>query len=340
MPFMSWDGPEKPGGSDNMDRSSATISEHDTLATALGSAIAENGMPANQLTVVSRQPNVYTSTFPSEIITCLLGNNKALKLLCKYSAEAGNEAYGARRGVEYEADVYRELLRGLEVTCADFYGIYQDASNRRNGLLLEYLADSVRIFQVPEPESVFVEAAGWIGRFHALCSTRVSTPALSFLHSYDPEYYRGWARRTLEMAAQSGNTPAWLETVCSRFDEVIGLLCEAPATVIHGEYYPKNILVQDGLIYPVDWESTAIGCGEIDLATLTEGWTQDDISKLELAYQRARWPDGVPVGFQRRLCAARLYIQLRWLGDPQARLPEYASYLDALQQYAKDMELI
>lgn len=340
MHFMSWDGSETTGDSDNMDRSSATTHEYDTLAMALGSAIAESGVPAGELTVVSRQPNIYTSTFPSEIISCQLGDHKELTLLCKYSAEVGNEAYGARGGVEYEANVYRELLQSLALSCPGFYGIYRDASNRRSGLLLEYLADSVRIFHVPDPETVSVEAARWIGRFHALCSTRTSSPALSFLHSYDPEYYRGWARRTLKMADQSGSAPTWLKTVCSRYDEVIELLCEAPATVIHGEYYPKNILVQDRSIYPVDWESTAIGCGEIDLATLTEGWAQDDIGKLEYEYMWARWPDGAPDDFQRRLCAARVYIQLRWLGDQQARLPEYAPYLDALHTYAGDMGLI
>jgi hypothetical protein len=323
-----------------MDRPPATTPELDILSTELGSAIAENGVPAGNLTVVSRQPNVYTSTFPSEIITCQLGERKELRLLCKYSAAAGNESYGARGGVEYEADVYRELLQSLELPSPGFYGVYRDSSNRRSGLLLEYLADSVRIFHDPDPETVFVEAARWIGRFHALCSSRAFSPALSFLHKYDAEYYRGWARRTLKMAQLSGMAPNWLETVCSRFDEVIEVLCKAPATVIHGEYYPKNILVQDRMIYPVDWESTAVGCGEIDLATLTEGWTRDEIGKLELEYQRARWPQGAPDDYQRCLGAARIYIQFRWLGDRQARLPDYTTYLDALHRYAGDMGLI
>ena len=323
-----------------MDRSPATNTDLDALSTALGSAIAESGVPAGKLTVVARQPNVYASTFPSEIITCRLGDRKELRLFCKYSADAGNESHGARGGVEYEADVYRELLHSLELSSAGYYGIYRDSPNRRSGLLLEYLADSIRIFHDVDPATVFIEAARWIGRFHALCSTRASTPALSFLHSYDAEYYRGWARRTLSMAEQSGLAPKWLGTVCSRFDEVIDVLCDAPATVIHGEYYPKNILVQDRLIYPVDWESAAVGCGEIDLATLTEGWAQDEIGKLELEYQLARWPYGTPDDFQRHLVAARIYLQFRWLGDPQARLPEYATYLDALHKYADDMGLI
>ena len=299
-------------------------------------------MHDGDLTVVEWQQNLYASTFPSEIITCRLGDRKEFRLLCKYAAAAGNEAYGARGGVEYEADVYRELLQGMDLSCPGFYGVYRDPSNRRSGLLLEYLADSVRIYQDPDPDTVFVEAARWIGRFHALCSTRVSSPSLSFLLSYDPEYYRGWARRTLETAEQTGAVPRWLETVCKRFDEVIEVLCGAPLTIIHGEYYPKNILVQDRSIYPVDWESAAIACGEIDLATITEGWVQDEAEKLEHEYQQARWPHAAPYDFHRVLVAARIYIQLRWLGAQQGRLPEpeYTGFLEALHRYASEMELI
>jgi len=324
-----------------MEQTAATP-DLDTLSTELGTVIAEGGVHDGELTVVARQQNVYASTFPSEIITVRLGDRKELRLLCKYFADAGNESYGARAGVEYEADVYRELLQGLDLSCPGFYGIYRDPSNRHSGLLLEYLADSVRIYQHPDPDTVFVEAARWIGRFHALCSTCVSSPSLSFLLSYDPEYYRGWARRTLEVAEQAGAVPRWLETVCNRFDEVIEVLCAAPSTIIHGEYYPKNILVQDRSIYPVDWESAAIACGEIDLATITEGWVQDKAEKLEHEYQQARWPHAAPDDFHRVLVAARIYIQLRWLGAQQGLLPEpeYSGFLEALHSYASEMELI
>jgi hypothetical protein len=42
------------------------------------------------------------------------------------------------------------------------------------------------------------------------------------------------------------------------------------------------------------------------------------------------------------LVAARIYIQLRWLGAQQGRLPEreYTGFLEALHRYASEMELI
>ena len=95
----------------------------------------------------------------------------------------------------------------------------------------------------------------------------------------------------------------------------MALLLAPPVTIIHGEFYQKNVLLRDGTIYPVDWQSAAIASGEIDLAALVERWPAAIARACEDAYQRARWPDGAPTDFLRRLDAARVYLQFRWLGD-------------------------
>ena len=327
------------GKYDTLNSLLTAIPEPDTLSTILESAISEGGVLSGKLEVLSRKPNKYYSTFPSEIVTCRIGNEREIMLFCKYSDDLDHEAHGHRGGVEYEADVYRRLLQGLDLPSPALYGIYRDPAKNRTGLVLEYLADSARVIKTSEPEAMD-KAASWVGRFHTLCSTRLSSPALSFLRRYDPDYYKGWARRTLQMTEQSGLGSRWLETVSNRFDEVIEALYDSPPTIIHGEYYPENILLKDGMVYPVDWESTAVGSGEIDLVTLTEGWGQDAIQGLELEYQQARWPDGPPHDFQRSLCAARIYIQFRWLGDR----PDWTRYqqqrLEVLRKHAKEMGLI
>ena len=97
-----------------------------------------------------------------------------------------------------------------------------------------------------------------------------------------------------------------------------------PPTVVHGEFYPENILVREGAIYPIDWESTALAAGEIDLASLTEGWSEDVARDCEEQYRQVRWPGGPPDGFYRRLWTARLYLQFRWLGDhPETDVSEW-----------------
>jgi len=112
-------------------------------------------------------------------------------------------------------------------------------------------------------------------------------------------------------------------------------------TIIHGEYYPKNVLYRDGIIYPVDWESAAIAAGEIDLACLTDRWPADTVRECERAYQQSRWPDGAPAAFAQRLAAARLYIHLRWLGDrPEWTTRQQYWRFDHLRSVGEQLGLI
>src|SRR5207249_336615 len=109
----------------------------------------------------------------------------------------------------------------------------------------------------------------------------------------------------------------WLMEACERRDEWCATLLAAPPTVIHGEFYAKTVLLRRKSVFPVDWESAAISAGEIDLAALTEGdrWPAGIVRLCEREYVHARWPEGAPTAFQRRLDAARVYLHFRWLGD-------------------------
>jgi thiamine kinase-like enzyme len=325
--------------------SEAGLPDHDSLRAGLESVLEAQGLLDGELAIQAREKNTYTSTFPSEIVTCRVGSGPEIRVFLKYSAHRLNEAYGHRGGVGYEANVYRQLLNSLDISIAKLYGIYRSPDGINTWLAMEYLEEGTRMTHTIDPEAM-LKAARWMGRFHAQCTTRVSDPALSFLNRYNPDYYRGWVSRTRKMVRQAGVDSEWLRTVCSRIDEVIEVLCNSPPTIIHGEYYPKNILLQHGLIYPVDWESTAIGNGMVDLAMLTEGWAPDTTWELVHEYQRSRWPEGAPHDLVTSLYAARIYVQFRWLGDQlwlgdkQARFPEWAGYLEALQEHAAVMGLI
>jgi hypothetical protein len=69
----------------------------------------------------------------------------------------------------------------------------------------------------------------------------------------------------------------------------------------------------------VDWESAALGPGEIDLATLTDRRDEEVVRRCEVAYREARWPQGAPPGFTRALDLTRLYVHFRWLGEERGR---------------------
>jgi thiamine kinase-like enzyme len=188
--------------------------------------------------------------------------------------------------------------------------------------------NSVR--STPEPTPMDL-AARWIGQFHRVSEERLSRVPMPFLIRYDAEYYLGWARRTSLFAGRWHQRFPWLRTLCERFEELVVLLLTAPPVLIHGEYYPKNILFSNGIVHPVDWESAAIAAGEIDLAAVTENWPAEVARQCELEYQRVRWPEGSPADFERRLCAARLYLSFRWLGDR----PDWTTHQRYLHSFAQ-----
>jgi len=70
---------------------------------------------------------------------------------------------------------------------------------------------------------------------------------------------------------------------------VFAPLLTSPPTLIHGEFYAKTVLVRRGKLFMVDWESAAIGPGEVDLAALTEGkhWRGDVARQANAAIEKA-----------------------------------------------------
>ena len=89
----------------------------------------------------------------------------------------------------------------------------------------------------------------------------------------------------------------------------------ADATPVHGEYYPQNVLVQGDTVRPIDWETAAVGAGEIDIAALTERWPTDTALLCRRAYAQARWPGGESADWRRRLGLAGLYLHFRWIAS-------------------------
>jgi len=189
-----------------------------------------------------------------------------------------------------------------------------------------------------------LQTARWLAQFHARHERREDEPTLAFLKRYDAAYYRGWARRTFEFARPLQSRFPWLPQLAACGDEWFAPLLRAAPTVIHGEFDAKTVLVRDQKLFLLDWESAAIGPGEIDLAMLTDGagWPAKLVRRCEDRYQRARWPGGAPDGFKRTLAAARIYVQFRWLGDrPEKTLREKTFWrYDRLRAAVKKLGLI
>ena len=303
--------------------------EPERLTAGLTSVLSGSQGPRRQVTVLSREPVVSPGTFPAEVVECRLEDGSELQLFCKYGAGHSHVVYGHRGDVAYEAEVYRHVLRPCRESVPAFYGAYADETTGDTWLILQYLDESIRVHRTPDTAESMAMAARWIGRFHAENEPRVSDGGALFLNAYDSEYYVGWSRRTSRFAGHLHQRFPWLSILCERFEAVVPLLLARSPTVIHGEYYPRNVLYRGCSVYPVDWESAAIAAGEIDLASLVERWPTETVRQCELEYRRARWPQGAPADFERLVDAARLYWQSRWLGER----PELTQHDDILWRF-------
>ncbi len=282
----------------------------ESLTSALSAILCHDGVAM----VLDRKPNIYASTYHSEIVTCRLPDGSERQVLCKRSVGDGNYCHGHRGGIPYEAEVYRNVLSGIQLTIPTFYGDHADTARNQAWLILEFLENAALVKHMHEIGAMSL-AAQWIGRFHAMNEARITCARMRFLNRYDSRYYLGWSHRAWLFAEPVRHGYPWLAQAHTTYAKAVDWLLGQPLTVIHGEYYSINVLFAGGSVYPVDWESAAVAPGEIDLACVTERWPEERVREMELEYQRARWPDGAPAEFARTLAAARLYLIFRWLGD-------------------------
>jgi hypothetical protein len=297
-----------------MHKTQDKLPDNQTLANKINSVLVQNKFGQGLVTILARESNPYATTFPSEIITCQLADGNEFRLLCKYAAGFNHNVYGHRGGVSYEADVYHYILQNLQVPTPKYFGAHQDVITGETWLILEYFDDKLRVRASNNLNSMQA-AARWLGRFHKENETILENASLQFLNKYDADYYRGWADRTSHFASYLDQHLSWLDTICINFKEMVYILLEPKYNIIHGEFYPNNILYYEEKIFPVDWESAAIAIGEIDLASLIDHWPEKVRKDCIAEYQSIRWTEGTPADFKEKLETARLYWHFRWLGD-------------------------
>jgi aminoglycoside phosphotransferase (APT) family kinase protein len=286
------------------------------LLSALAPICAAAGISGSPLSAVRREENEYARSYLSEVVVCCFADGNERRLFLKYMTTLGehHRDHGMRGGPAYEANVYRLLLR--DRIRPAFYGLHTSATGAM-WLILEWLEDTVPM-DLAEDEDAIFKSATWLGKFHAAQEIIVAAQPPPGVRVCDAGFYRGWARRTNEFAGEWHSREPWLAGVCADFDRCVGALLASPATLVHGEFYPHNILYRDGEIFTVDWESAAIGAGEIDLASLAEGWGEETEDECERRYRAARWPGGAPEAFSRTLAAAHVYTHMRWMGEHPA----------------------
>ena len=303
------------------------------LCSDLVGVLRRRGFADGEVRSIERVGHLRVSSHESFVLVVRFASGGVLRLFVKSTGGGagghGGTGHGHWGGIGYEAEVYRQVLTDSPVTTPAYYATLHDGATGLTTLLIEFLEGAWYISKHPEPDRGLAKAARWLGRFHAASEPRVADGSWEFLKRYDGGYYRAWARRTVEYAGEMHQRFPWLRTLAERFGKAADLLLAAPPTVIHGEFYPQNVVCLGETIYPVDWESAAVATGEIDLAALTERWDDTIVAICRRAYEAERWPGGVPADADQRFAAARMFVHFRWLGD----IPEVTRNENSLPRY-------
>ncbi len=268
---------------------------------------------------LDRRPLVAHSSHRLEELDVTLADGTVLALVLKHLGRDGMlpEALTTRppflADSWREAVVYAELLSGDRHGTARCYGVLNELGNGQSLILERITGPDLSRVSLP----AWIEAARWLGRFHAELRPRSQLPPRRVLR-YDRPAWKRWMGRATSFASDGDHdTLEWLAT---RHDAAVECLSGVPLTVLHGDFHASNVLVVHGAeglrICPVDWELAGVGPGPIDLAALTAGdWTDEQRDALAAAYLEACGDLYSPAAsIDRALTASRLQLAVQWLG--------------------------
>jgi hypothetical protein len=283
--------------------------------------------PSIRIERIERRPSPYRTSFPIEELKVDRQGGPSLAIIWKDLSRSSlsEAARGAKPAFLYdplrEIEVYESLLPAARLGTPVCYGTGVDESLRRYWLFIEHVTGR-ELYQIGDFE-IWREAAAWLARLHAhyfVDFARVR--GASHLVDCDEAFYRLWIERAIAFA-HDGTARARLNWLAKRYDAIVERLLGLPTTLLHGEFYPSNVLVADlpceRRICPVDWEMAARGPGLIDLAALTAGnWDDDQRTALAQAYRDTWQAHGLPIDapqdFGMALDCCRIHLAVQWLG--------------------------
>lgn len=226
-----------------------------------------------------------------------------------------------------EICVYTKLLNRLSLRTAVCYAAKIDVQSNRYWIFLEKVAGR-ELYKIAEL-SVWEEAARWLACFHRLASEVSPSSELQLL-DWDRNCYHQCLERARYFRGPKTNAKVeranGFDRIAAVYTDVIEHLLCRPKSVIHGEFYASNVLIEENgtgvQVCPIDWETAGWGPALIDLAALVAGrWDEEQRSAMVRAYwsglndaQRNSW--GTKRDFQRTLIGCRLHLAVQMLGRP------------------------
>ncbi|MBS1892414.1 MAG: aminoglycoside phosphotransferase family protein [Actinobacteria bacterium] len=264
--------------------------------------------------VIARRPSDYRTSFPIEDIELESPGRGRSRIVCK---RLDREALDATARLakplflhaeEREPFVYETLLPHGPDGPPAFLGAEREGGDAR--LYIEWI-DGRPLSEVGEVEA-WEGVASWLGRFHATFERLLDDlPLGSPLVDRDADFHRLWFGRAREFGAAPDEVLDWLEP---RHRRSVEALAAMDRTVLHGEFYPSNVLLSEAggstRVAPVDWELCGPGPGALDLGALVCGWPRPERESMRRAYGSALGRE-LPA---RSLDLARFQVAIQWLG--------------------------
>lgn len=293
----------------------------DELRAVVGAALAAHGY-ASPIVQWTQQRSPYSSSFALDAVDVRMEDGSAVALMIKDVSGGGllSEALHAKpaflRNPRREIDMYRRVLDAERHGTPFCHAAVADERADRYWLVLERV-DGHRLAETGD-FAAWEAVARWLRRFHDEFDG--GAPHIESLLVYDREYYRLWLDRAIALSVDAGpRQHAVVQRLARSYEAVLDSLEALPPSLIHGEFYPLNVLLaredDKRRVCPVDWEMAAIGPAPMDVAALTAGWDAAERRRLSAAYY------GSGVGgcsslteFEARLDYCRLHHAVQWLG--------------------------
>jgi Phosphotransferase enzyme family len=248
---------------------------------------------------IERRPHEYRTSHQLEALDVVLEDGNELRLLLKdlRRSNLAPQALAAKPAFLFdpqrEAAAYRLLAPARLGTPVCF-------AAGDDWVLLERVGGE--LWQHGDVET-WSAAAQWLAALHTYFAD--NPPSTDHLVVYDRRYLTQWM----------GRAEAWhpeVQALRAAHRHAVDLLCALPQTLVHGEFYASNVMVDGARIAPVDWEAAGIGPGALDVAALVTGWDGRNRQRMIDAYGRAS---------DKHVAAAQLHLAIQWLGWAEHWVP-------------------
>jgi aminoglycoside phosphotransferase (APT) family kinase protein len=288
--------------------------------------------------IVTRRPFAYATSHRLEEIEVRGARGAPQYLVAKHlgrhaMTEAARIAKpAAMHCAGREVAVYRHVLAGADIGTPNLVAGWADGDDAGDGVLVLERVDGTPLAEIGD-FAVWQAVARWLARMHATFSavpriTASDRGPLSSLLRYDRDLLTTAGRRGLERASEQRlGEPEMLVALAARHEYALRALESASPTLVHGDFYPANIIVSGDRIAVVDWELTGTGPAVLDLAALGAGaWSAAERFELIRAYHEEALTLRVTetlTALVRRVELASLHLALRWIGSaPEWDTPE------------------